>query len=89
MYPLRVARPPNELLSAGSGGQLRLAPTPYHWRNKMSEEIEDIWKECEAEIEANHKMLANMQLGFEEAIGNLAALKTLSDSSIEETVKNS
>ena len=52
-------------------------------------DINDIWDECERELEALRKMQANNQLGFEETIGNLAALKLLSDSSVEEAVKNS
>lgn len=52
-------------------------------------DINDIWDECEREIEALRKVAANNQLGFEETIGNLAALKLLSDSTVEEAVKNS
>ena len=52
-------------------------------------DINDIWDECDRELEALRKMQANNQLGFEETIGNLAALKLLGDSSVEEAVKNS
>jgi hypothetical protein len=51
-------------------------------------DINDIWDECDREIESLRKVAANNQLGFEETIGNLAALKLLSDSSVEEAVKN-
>ena len=51
-------------------------------------DISDIWDECEREIEAMRKVAANNQLGFEETIGNIAALKMLNDNTIEEAVKN-
>ena len=51
-------------------------------------DITDIWDECDREIESLRKVAANNQLGFEETIGNLAALKMLSDSTVEEAVKN-
>jgi hypothetical protein len=51
-------------------------------------DISDIWDECDREIESIRKMAVNNQLGFEETIGNLAALKILSDNTVEEAVKN-
>ena len=51
-------------------------------------DISDIWDDCEREIDVIRKMAANNQLGFEETIGNLAALKILSDNTVEEAVKN-
>lgn len=53
------------------------------------QDINDIWDECDRELESLRKMQANNQLGFEETIGNIAALKLLNDSSVEEAVKNS
>lgn len=53
------------------------------------EDIMGIWDECEREIQVHRKMAENHQLMFEESIANAAALKMLSDSSIEEAVKNS
>ena len=53
------------------------------------QDINDIWDECDREIQSLRKVAANNQLGFEETIGNLAALKLLGDSSVEEAVKNS
>ena len=55
----------------------------------MTGEIEQIWAEYEAENAATHKAAENFQLLLEQSIGNLAALKMLSDNSIEEAVKNS
>ena len=51
-------------------------------------DISDIWDSCEREIDVIRKMAANSQLGFEETIGNLAALKILSYNTFEEAVKN-
>jgi hypothetical protein len=57
--------------------------------NKMGDpDIEAIWDECDREIESLRKVAANSQLGFEETIGNLAALKMLDDTTVEEAVKN-
>jgi|APIni6443716594_1056825.scaffolds.fasta_scaffold163733_3 hypothetical protein len=53
------------------------------------DEVINIWREFDYELEANRKMAANHQLAFEQTIGNIAALKMLNDSSIEESVKNS
>lgn len=52
-------------------------------------DINDIWDECEREIEANHRMAENHQLMFQQTISNVAALKMLNDDGIEEAVKNS
>jgi len=52
------------------------------------QDIIDIWEECEKEIDVLRQVAANNQLGFEETIGNLAALKMLNDTSVEEAVKN-
>ena len=52
------------------------------------QDIFDIWDECDREIESLRKVAANNQMGFEETIGNLAALKLLDDSTVEEAVKN-
>ena len=54
----------------------------------MSEDIQEIWKEFREEDAAIHQMAQNMQLMFEQSIGNLAAVKAISDSTIEEAVKN-
>lgn len=54
----------------------------------IDEDIAGIWAECEAELQANRKMAANHQLAFEETIANVAALRLLNDSGIEEAVKN-
>lgn len=54
-----------------------------------TQDVQDIWRECEAELAANHRMAQGHQLLFENTIGNLAALKLLGDSSVEEAVKNS
>ena len=51
-------------------------------------DIINIWDECNKEIESLRKVAANNQLGFEETIGNIAALKMLSDNTVEEAVKN-
>lgn len=53
------------------------------------DEVINIWREFDYELEANRKMAANHQLMFEQTIGNIAALKMLNDPSIEESVKNS
>jgi hypothetical protein len=55
----------------------------------MDEDIEEIWKEFEAEDNALHKMAQHQQLMYEQTIGNIAALKALNDNSIEQAVKNS
>ena len=54
----------------------------------MSEEVADIWAEFELETQANQKMASGHQLMFEQSIGNIAALKMLNDTSVEEAVKN-
>lgn len=54
----------------------------------MDEDVINIWREFDYELAANRKMAENHQLAFEETIGNIAALRMLSDSSIEESVKN-
>lgn len=54
----------------------------------MASEIDEIWNDCERELQANRKMADNHQAMFEETIGNLAALKLLTDPSVEEAVKN-
>jgi hypothetical protein len=54
----------------------------------IDDDIVNIWREFDYELEANRKMAANHQLAFEQTIGNIAALKMLNDSSIEESVKN-
>lgn len=53
------------------------------------EDIADIYRELDMELESHRKMSANFQLFCEESIGNVAALKMLNDDSIEESVKNS
>jgi hypothetical protein len=53
------------------------------------EDILGIWDECERELQANHLMAEHHQLMFEQSIANVAALKMLNDSSIEDAVKNS
>jgi len=55
----------------------------------MSEEIDEIWDEALKEIAANHQVGKNHQYLCEEAIGNIAALKTINDTSVEEMLKNS
>lgn len=55
----------------------------------MDEDIINVWREFEHELEANRKMASNHQSMYEETIGNVAALKMLSDQEIEEAVKNS
>ena len=54
----------------------------------MDPDIAAIWEECERELDANFKMGQHHQMLFEQTIGNLAALKMLDDSSIEDSVKN-
>jgi hypothetical protein len=53
-----------------------------------TQDIQDIWRECQAEIDANHRMAQGHQLMYEQTISNLAALRLLGDSSVEEAVKN-
>lgn len=54
------------------------------------DDILQVWKECEAEIDANQKMGQNVQLLAEQTIGNLSALKSLQfEKDAVETVKNS
>jgi len=53
------------------------------------DDVQEIWSDFEKETNAIHLMGQNHQKLFEQAIGNLAALKTINDSSIEEAVKNS
>jgi hypothetical protein len=54
----------------------------------VASEIDEIWDECERELQANRKMADNHQAMFEQTIGNIAALQLLNDSSVEEAVKN-
>ena len=51
-------------------------------------DLEDVWKGAELEIAANRKVAENHQLGAEEVIGNITALKNLNNTDIEEAVKN-
>jgi hypothetical protein len=53
------------------------------------DDIADIYRELDMELDSHRKMSANFQLFCEESIGNLAALKLLNDSEVEEAVKNS
>jgi len=55
----------------------------------MDEDIANIYRELDLELDSHRKMSANFQLFCEETIGNLAALKLLNDDSVEESVKNS
>ena len=51
-------------------------------------DIAGIYDELDRELESHRKMSANFQLFCEETISNIAALKLLNDSTVEETVKN-
>ena len=53
------------------------------------EDIARIWEECEMGLQANRRMMENHQMAAEETISNIAALRMLNDSGIEEAVKNS
>lgn len=54
----------------------------------LDSEVADIWGEFERETDAHLRMGQNHQLLFEQTITNLAALRMLNDSGIEEAVKN-
>jgi len=54
----------------------------------MSDDL-DAWAEFLKETDANHHMAQNHQMMYEQTIGNIAALKAINDSDIEEAVKNS
>ena len=54
----------------------------------MDSDINDIWEDCERELDAQYKMGSQFQMLCEEAISNIAALKMINDDSIEEAVKN-
>jgi len=54
------------------------------------DDIIQVWKECEAEIDANHKMGQSVQELAEQTIGNMSALKSLQfERDAVDTVKNS
>ena len=54
------------------------------------DDIIQVWKECEAEIDANHKMGQSVQELAEQTIGNMSALKSLQfEKDAVDTVKNS
>ena len=55
----------------------------------MDESGLDAWDMFLKETNANHQMAQNHQKMYEQTIGNIAALKAINDSSIEEAVKNS
>jgi hypothetical protein len=54
----------------------------------MSQEIDEVWKEFGKELDAHKQMADNLQSMFEESIANAAALKLISDNSIEKMVGN-
>ena len=56
---------------------------------KVSKEIEQVWKECGLEIDANHKVGEKVQELVQLSILNASAMKSLNDASAEELVKNS
>jgi hypothetical protein len=55
----------------------------------VAKEVDEIWDEALKEIAANHQVGKNHQFLCEEAIGNIAALKTINDTTAEEMLKNS